>query len=102
MPSAKNGDDVLNVPVVTLTGNTLLVDGQYAGTVRDGMKDMPELEAVLRQRRATWPALQPRAPLPREILIRADRDTPAWVLKKIVSAIVGSGFETFSFMVEKA
>jgi hypothetical protein len=101
LPSARNADDVLNLPVVTLTGELILVDGQYAGRAQDPTRELLELEAILRARRTHWLTLQPDVPVPREVMIRADLETPAWILKKMVQAIVRSGFESFSFEVQK-
>jgi len=105
VPSARNVEEVMDVPMVTVTEGSVLVDGVSIGSVhalRDAGAVMPiaELTTMMKAKRDLYPtvALKPK---PRHCLLQIDDDTPVVVVKSVFAAMAAAGFTDVGFLVNK-
>jgi biopolymer transport protein ExbD len=106
LPSAVNGADPIESPMVTVTGNIILVDGVMAGSARaiaesGRLAKVDELGKILEEKRALWLTVQPNKPFPGECLLQIDEAVPAVVVKSVFHTAVKAGYPRVSFLVQK-
>lgn len=104
VPRATHGVDVVEAPVVVLTGDRLLVNGQSAGDVRELTRagyprEVPELTAVLAERKEQFHANEPRKELPPDWLLSLPVDTHSHVLKSVVASAARAGYTRVNMLV---
>lgn len=92
LPTAGNGFDVVDAPIV---------DVRPAGTFLDGTKvsSNDELVRLLKARHDVWKQLHPGKELPRNVLLAIDPDVPSGTVKGIVKAAADGGYPSLDFMV---
>lgn len=104
LPTAENAEDVIDAPIVSLDGNQVFVDGQFAGSaksVEDRLGRIDELFAALKTRRENWKTLQPNKPFPGVVILQIDQETKAVVVKSVFQTAAYAGYPNVSFMVTK-
>lgn len=106
VPGAVHGEDLIEAPMVAVSGGAILVDGVAAGSVRaiaeSGQRSrIDELARILEQKRALWRAVQPTKPFPGVCVLQIDQDVPAVVVKSVFWTAVQAGYPEVSFMVKK-
>ena len=107
IPSAVNGIDMIDAPMIAVNGNQILVDGVLAGSTRaveetGRSQNIEELSALLRAKRELWKSVRPGAPPPEACVLQIDKDVPAIVVKSVFRTAASAGYPNVSFMVEKA
>lgn len=106
LPSAENGDDMIEAPMVSVSRGVILVDGVRAGSAV-GIADagrvakIEELGELLEKKRALWQTVQPNKPFPGACVLQVDRDVPAVVVKSVFFTAVRAGYPNVSFMVKR-
>jgi len=106
VPRARNGIDVVEAPVVTLSGDLVLVNGNASGSVRDvmrtaGVHDIPALYDALKQRHELFLANEPGRDPPADWLLAAPKDTPSVVVKSIVRTAARAGYTHAGMLVAR-
>jgi ABC-type molybdate transport system ATPase subunit len=106
LPWARNVDDMLEAPMVSVSHGTILVDGVAAGSAREIVSNgrltrIDELGHLLEQKRALWRAVQPNKPFPGVCVLQFEQDAPALVVKSVFDTVVHAGYPEVSFMVRK-
>ena len=104
LPTAENAEEVIDAPIVSLDGNQVFVDGQFAGSaksVEDRLGRIDELFAALKTRRENWKTLQPNKPFPGVVILQIDQETKAVVVKSVFQTAAFAGYPNVSFMVTK-
>jgi biopolymer transport protein ExbD len=106
LPAAQHGEDMIEAPVVSVTGGAILIDGVLAGSARDiadngRLTRLPELAKILEQKRALWRSVQPNKPFPGACVLQIDQDAPALVVKSVFATAAHAGYPNVSFMVRK-
>jgi biopolymer transport protein ExbD len=106
VPVARNGEDMIEAPLVSVSHGTILVDGAPAGSVREAVETgrltrIDELGKILEQKRALWLRVQPRRPFPGVCVLQIDQDVPAVVVKSVFATVVRAGYPEVSFMVRR-
>jgi biopolymer transport protein ExbD len=105
LPSARNGEDVLDVPVVTVTRGQILVDGAFAGSIRAAAElgraqKIDELFDILRNKRELFRQVQPNKPFPGACILAIDESIPASVVKSVFQTAAYAGYPSVSFLVK--
>jgi biopolymer transport protein ExbD len=104
LPSAMNAVDMLEAPLVAVTGTQILVDGIPAGSTRaimdaNRMQKIDELDAVLKNKRELWKQLKPGEEFPGNVILQVDKRVPALVVKSVFQTAAMAGYPAVSFMV---
>lgn len=104
MPKAENTLDMIDAPVVAITGSQLLVDGAPAGTTRSiedskRMQRIDELFNMLKGKRETWKQARPGKEFPGVVILQIDQDVQAVVVKSVFQTAAFAGYPNVSFMV---
>jgi hypothetical protein len=104
VPRARNGIDVIEAPVVVLSGDLVLVNGNVCGTIHDLVRsedvhDIPALYDALKQRRELFRATEPNREPPVDWVFAAPVDTPALVVKSIVRTAARAGYTRAGMLV---
>lgn len=105
LPKAENTLDMLNAPMVAITGSQILVDGTPAGSTRaieDGnrMQRIDELSNILKAKRETWKTVSTE-PFPGVVILQVDRNVPALIVKSVFQTAAFAGYPNVSFMVDQ-
>ena len=104
LPSAENTVDMVDAPVVAITGTQILVDGSAAGSSRaieeaGRLTRVDELHAVLKNKRELWKQLNPGRSFPGVVVMQVDKRVPALVVKSVFQTAAFAGYPNVSFMV---
>lgn len=104
LPNAANVLDMMEAPVVAVTGTQILVDGIPAGSTRaiidaNRMQRIEELDAVLKNKRDLWKQLKPGVEFPGNVILQVDGKVPALVVKSVFQTAAMAGYPAVSFMV---
>src|SRR6185436_1434435 len=104
LPSGENALDMIDAPMVAITGSTILVDGNAAGNTRaiedsKRLQRIDELFNILKQKREVWKQLHPGKEFPGVVVLQIDQDVTAIVVKSIFQTAAFAGFPNVSFMV---
>src|SRR6185437_13866706 len=106
LPKAENVEDVIDAPMVAVSGNQILVDGVQAGSTRaveelGRLQKIDELFTVLKAKRELWKQVQPSKPFPGVCILQIDSQVPALVVKSVFQTAAFAGYPNVSFMVRK-
>lgn len=104
LPNAENVADMVEAPMVAITGTQILVDGAPAGNTRaivDGnrLARVDELFNILKSKRELWKQINPGKPFPGVVVLQVDRRVQALVVKSVFQTAAFAGFPNVSFMV---
>jgi biopolymer transport protein ExbD len=106
LPSAQNAVDMVDAPMVAVTGTQILVDGIPAGSTRaimdaNRLQKVEELGNILKSKRELWKQVNPGKPFPGNVILQVDQRVPALVVKSVFQTAAFSGYPAVSFMVGK-
>lgn len=106
LPNAMNSVDMIEAPMVAVTGTQILVDGIPAGSTRaildaNRMQKIEELGEILKNKKELWSQLKPGEKFPGNVILQVDRRVPALVVKSVFQTAAFSGYPAVSFMVGK-
>lgn len=104
LPDAENTLDMIDAPMVAITGSLILLDGQTAGNTRaiedsKRLQRIDELFNMLKAKRETWKQLYPGKEFPGVVVLQIDQDVQAIVVKSVFQTAAFAGFPNVSFMV---
>jgi biopolymer transport protein ExbD len=104
LPSAENVMDMVEAPMVAITGTQILVDGTPAGSTRaieeaNRLQRVDELFNVLKNKRELWKQINPGKDFPGVAVLQVDRRVPALVVKSVFQTAAFAGYPNISFMV---
>jgi biopolymer transport protein ExbD len=104
LPAAENTMDMIDAPMVVITGSQILVDGAPAGntrTVEDSkrLQRIEELFNMLKGKREVWKQLHPGKEFPGVVVLQIDQDVQAIVVKSVFQTSAFAGYPNVSFMV---
>ena len=104
LPDAENTLDMIDSPMVAITGSTILVDGNQAGNTRaiedsKRLQRIDELFNILKAKREVWKQLHPGKDFPGVVILQIDQDVKAVVVKSVFQTAAFSGYPNVSFMV---
>jgi biopolymer transport protein ExbD len=104
LPNAENVLDMLEAPMVAITGTQILVDGSPSGNTRaimdaNRMQRVEELFNILKNKRELWKQTNPGKPFPGVVILQVDRRVPALVVKSVFQTAAFAGYPNVSFMV---
>ena len=106
LPYAENVEDMVDAPLVAVTGTQILVNGTPAGNTRavedaNRLQKVDELFDVLKSQREKWTQVHPNRPFPGVAILQVDRRVPALVVKSVFQTAALSGYPNVSFMVRR-
>jgi biopolymer transport protein ExbD len=106
LPGAVAAIDMIEAPVVAVTGNLILVDGKPAGNTRaveEGkrLQRIDELFQILKGKREKWKLATPGKEFPGVVVLQVDQDVQAVVVKSVFQTAAFAGYPNVSFMVNK-
>ena len=98
LPKAENVMDMVDAPMVAVTGTQILVDGAQAGSTRaieeaNRLQRVDELFNVLKNKRELWKQINPGKPFPGVAVLQCDRRVTALVVKSIDTIYKGDRLE---------
>lgn len=104
LPEAENTLDMIDAPMVAITGSAILVDGNPAGNTRaiedsKRLQRIDELFNVLKGKREVWKQLHPGKDFPAVVVLQIDQDIQAVVVKSVFQTAAFAGYPNVSFMV---
>ncbi len=104
LPKAQNVMEMLEAPMVAVTGTQILVDGVPSGSTRtieeaNRLQRVDELFNVLKNKRELWKQLNPGKEFPGVAILQVDKRVPALVVKSVFQTAAFAGFPNISFMV---
>ncbi|MBX3213939.1 MAG: biopolymer transporter ExbD [Labilithrix sp.] len=104
LPDAENTLDMIDAPMVAITGSLILVDGNAAGNTRaiedsKRLQRIDELFNMLKAKREVWKQLHPGREFPGVVVLQIDQDVQAIVVKSVFQTAAFAGFPNVSFMV---
>ena len=103
LPKAQNVMEMLEAPMVAVTGTQILVDGMPSGSTRtieeaNRLQRVDELFNVLKNKRELWKQLNPGKEFPGVAILQVDKRVPALVVKSVFQTAAFAGFPNISFM----
>jgi biopolymer transport protein ExbD len=103
LPKAQNVMEMLEAPMVAITGTQILVDGVPSGSTRtieeaNRLQRVDELFNVLKNKRELWKQLNPGKEFPGVAILQVDKRVPALVVKSVFQTAAFAGFPNISFM----
>lgn len=106
LPKAENTLDMLDAPMVAITGSQILVDGTAAGSTRaleeaNRLQRIDELFNILKSKRELWKSLNGDKPFPGVVVLQVDRNVAALVVKSVFQTAAFAGYPNVSFMVDQ-
>src|SRR3954470_12354247 len=106
LPKAENTIDMIDAPMVAITGSQVLVDGTAAGNTRaiedaKRLQRIDELFNILKNKREIWKQLHPGKDFPGVVVLQVDQDVQAVVVKSVFQTAAFAGFPNVSFMVNQ-
>jgi biopolymer transport protein ExbD len=104
LPDAENTLDMIDAPMVAITGSLILVDGNPSGNTRaiedsKRLQRIDELFNILKAKREVWKQLHPGKDFPGVVILQIDQDVQAIVVKSVFQTAAFAGFPNVSFMV---
>ncbi len=105
LPKAENTIDMIDAPIVAVTGSQILVDGVPAGNTRaiedsKRLQRIDELFNILKGKRETWKQARPGKEFPGVVVLQVDQDVQAVVVKSVFQTSAFAGYPNVSFMVD--
>jgi biopolymer transport protein ExbD len=106
LPPAENTLDMIDAPMVAVTGSLILVDGTPAGNTRaiedsKRLQRVDELFNILKGKRELWKQLHPGKEFPGVVVLQIDQDVQAIVVKSVFQTAAFAGYPNVSFMVNQ-
>ena len=104
LPNAENTMDMVDAPMVAITGHQILVDGNPAGNTQaiidaNRLQRIDELFNMLKKKRELWKQLNPVKEFPGVVVLQVDRKVQALVVKSVFQTAAFAGYPNVSFMV---
>ena len=104
LPRAENVLDMVEAPMVAITGTQIIVDGTAAGNTRaieeaNRLQRVEELFNILKNKRELWKQINPGKDFPGVVILQVDRRVPALVVKSVFQTAAFAGYPNVSFMV---
>ena len=104
LPNAENTIDMIDAPMVAITGAQILVDGTPAGNTRaieeaKRLQRIDELFNMLKNKRELWKQLHPGKEFPGVVVLQIDHKVQALVVKSVFQTAAFAGYPNVSFMV---
>ncbi len=104
LPEAENTLDMIDAPMVAITGSAVIVDGAAAGNTRaiedsKRLQRIDELFNILKGKREVWKQLHPGRDFPGVVVLQIDQDVTAVVVKSVFQTAAFAGYPNVSFMV---
>lgn len=104
LPKAENVMDMIDAPMIAITGTQILVDGSAAGNTRaieeaNRLQRIEELFSILKNKRELWKQINPGKPHPMTAVLQVDKRVPALVVKSVFQTAAQAGYPNISFMV---
>jgi biopolymer transport protein ExbD len=104
LPMAENTLDMVDAPMVAVTGSLILVDGTPAGNTRaiedsKRLQRIDELFNLLKSKRELYKQLHPGKDFPGVVVLQIDQDVQAIVVKSVFQTAAFAGYPNVSFMV---
>jgi biopolymer transport protein ExbD len=104
LPKAENTIDMIDAPLVAVTGSQVLVDGTPAGNTRaiedsKRLQRIDELFNLLKAKRELWKTTHPGKDFPGVVVLQIDQNVQAVVVKSVFQTSAFAGFPNVSFMV---
>jgi biopolymer transport protein ExbD len=104
LPDAQNTLDMIDAPMVAITGSQILVDGNAAGNTRaiedsKRLQRVDELFNILKGKREVWKQLHPGKDFPGVVVLQIDQEVQAVVVKSVFQTSAFAGYPNVSFMV---
>lgn len=105
-PRAHSVQDMLDLPVVSVRGGEVLLDGAFAGTTH-ALEESNRVERIdalfdgLRTKRSLYGQLHPGREYPGGVLLDIDAHEPAVVVKSVVSTAALAGSPRVGFVVDR-
>jgi biopolymer transport protein ExbD len=106
LPSAQNVLDMIDAPMVAITGTQILVDGIPAGSTRaieeaNRLQRIDELSNVLKSKRELWKQINPGKDFPGVCVLQVDIRVTALVVKSVFQTAAFAGYPNISFMTKR-
>jgi biopolymer transport protein ExbD len=106
LPSAMNVLDMIEAPMVAITGSQILVDGIPAGSTRaieeaNRLQRIDELTNILKSKRELWKQIHPGKEFPGVCILQVDKNVQALVVKSVFQTAAFAGFPMISFMTQR-
>jgi biopolymer transport protein ExbD len=104
LPKAENTLDMIDAPIVAITGSQILVNGNPAGNTR-AIEDSKRLQRVdelfnnLKGQRELWRQTHVGKDFPGVVVLQIDQDVQAIVVKSVFQTAAFAGYPNVSFMV---
>jgi biopolymer transport protein ExbD len=106
LPSAQNVLDMVDAPMVAITGTQILVDGIPSGSTRaieeaNRLQRIDELSNVLKSKRELWKQINPGKDFPGVVVLQVDIRVTALVVKSVFQTAAFAGYPNVSFMTKR-
>jgi len=106
LPSAQNVMDMVEAPMVAITGSQILVDGIPSGNTRaieeaNRLQRVDDLFNVLKSKRELWKQINPGKTFPGVVVLQVDKRVTALVVKSVFQTAAFAGFPQVSFMTKR-
>jgi biopolymer transport protein ExbD len=106
LPSAQNVMDMVEAPMVAITGSQILVDGIPSGNTRaieeaNRLQRVDELFNVLKSKRELWKQINPGKTFPGVVVLQVDKRVTALVVKSVFQTAAFAGYPQVSFMTKR-
>jgi len=106
LPSAENALDMIDAPIVAITGSSVLVNGNPAGNTRaiedsKRLQRIDELFNILKAQRELWKQTRPGKEFPGVVVLQIDQDVSAVVVKSVFQTSAFAGYPNVSFMIDR-
>jgi biopolymer transport protein ExbD len=104
LPKAENTLDMIDAPIVAVSGSQVMVDGAPAGNTRaiedaKRMQRIDEVFNILKSKRELWKQTHPNKEFPAVVVLQVDQDVQAVVVKSVFQTAAFAGYPNVSFMV---
>jgi hypothetical protein len=106
VPFAGSGSDMIDAPLVTVTGTEILVDGVPAGdpaavVAARRPQRIDALFNLMRSKKELWRRMRPQGEFPGVVVLEIDGDMPSLIVKSVFQTCVFAGYPSVSFMVRR-
>jgi biopolymer transport protein ExbD len=104
LPKAENTLDMIDAPIVAVSGSQVMVDGAPGGNTRTieeekRMQRIDDLFNILKSKRELWKTTHPGKEFPAVVVLQVDQDVQAIVVKSVFQTAAFAGYPNVSFMV---
>ena len=104
LPMAENTINMVDAPIVAISGTNILVDGAPAGSTRPiedsgRLMKIDDLHNILKNKRDLWKQINPKGSFPGVVVMQVDHRVSALVVKSVFQTAAFAGYPNVSFMV---